>query len=151
MEHMNNDKKEQDKLELEKDKYHVMVLKNNLLGTYNGYVGVRKGSRLYGIDYGEIDHMIDVHGGLTYAGESLLEGQEDKDDFWYFGFDTSHAGDVIPNIEEEVTYFIEFISDILGIEIEDKESTFKDKGYVMNEVYKLKEQLQKVEELSIIN
>lgn len=55
-----------------------------------GYVGLPKGHKYYGKDYGEIND-IECHGGLTYSNDSLF-GQDDKDT-WWIGFDCSHNRD----------------------------------------------------------
>lgn len=68
-------------------------------GNYNGYVGVPKGHPLFGKDYSEVDHAIDVHGGLTYSADHAP--LQKPDGLWWFGFDTSHAHDGIPGREEE--------------------------------------------------
>lgn len=64
-----------------------------------GYYGVKEGSPLFGKSYDEVEarhddlfgDYIGVHGGLTFSGH--LEGHDPRD-FWYFGFDCNHSGDI---------------------------------------------------------
>lgn len=48
-----------------------------------------------------LDMAINVHGGLTFAADSLY-GVEDSvlGNLWWFGFDTSHSGDAKPYHDE---------------------------------------------------
>ena len=67
-------------------------------GALCGYVGIPKGHTYWGVIYDEGDAELDaiaddVHGGFTYT-------EEGKDGFWYFGFDTTHAGDFAPKLVE---------------------------------------------------
>lgn len=64
---------------------------------------------------------IDVHGGLTYS-------KMDEEKLWRFGFDCSHAGDLIPDLSG-------FMLDGIYRNIE----------FVKSEVEKLAEQLKSVE------
>jgi hypothetical protein len=64
-------------------------------GFLNGYVAVPKNHPLWGKDYNDDNVlMLEVHGGITYA-DKYLKGYElpDKDDLWWFGFDTAHFED----------------------------------------------------------
>lgn len=70
------------------------------LGFRNGYVRVPEDHPWYGRDYDLIDDQVEVHGGLTFAGElspdtyaargGSLDGIPDG---WYVGFDCAHAWD----------------------------------------------------------
>lgn len=76
--------------------YKCRIMRNKHTGTLCGYVGIRRGHRLYGVSYQEAerdDNNFHVHGGLTYSGP-WGEG----DDYHYFGFDTAHAGDFSPGL-----------------------------------------------------
>jgi len=47
---------------------------------------------------------VEVHGGLTYANACSghichVPKQGEPDDVWWFGFDTSHAGDFSPELD----------------------------------------------------
>ena len=71
------------------------MIKRQWNGTLCGYVGVPPTHPLYGLNqdrlYGHID--INVHGGLTYAGENVQYGY---DGFWWYGFDCMHYRDAAP-------------------------------------------------------
>jgi len=65
-------------------------------GALCGYVGIPKGHRFWGASY-EDDELRDigdnVHGGITYS-------QQGDDEWWYFGFDTTHINDFAPKLVE---------------------------------------------------
>lgn len=70
------------------------------MGHRCGYVGIPKLHKLYGKDYDEgfdeensIECHFDVHGGITYAGESEDYPVKTDDKLWWLGFDTAHCGD----------------------------------------------------------
>lgn len=93
-------------------------------GNLNGYVGVPKGHILFEKKYSNLD--INVHGGLTYGDFQIIEGVS-YNDYFYFGFDTTHNGDIfLTTLEKSVM--------IVG-------STYKDYNYVKNEILNLAEQL----------
>lgn len=73
------------------------MLKNQWLGVYNGYVGLPKNHMLFGLHYDIINESIDVHGGLTWSADHLPNQQPDG--LWWVGFDTAHAGDVVPGYD----------------------------------------------------
>lgn len=93
----------------------------------NGYVGIPKEHPLYEKDYGDSlcghsgcylhtpEALIDVHGGITYAG--WFEKEDHR--LWWFGFDTGHSSD-------DPRYG----------------GTFKDEAYVVKECEKLMAQLR---------
>jgi len=58
------------------------------MGNLNGYVEVTN-TKLHGEDYDKVP--VDVHGGLAFG--SSLFGDTTS---WWFGFDTAHAGDLVP-------------------------------------------------------
>lgn len=79
------------------------------LGALCGYVGVPPTHTHYGEDLPyKIENVgVDVHGGLTYAAPCDPQATEEHglchvptagrpDDVWWFGFDCSHAWDVMP-------------------------------------------------------
>jgi hypothetical protein len=78
-------------------KYHLAFIKTpdhfqtvaSQRGWGNGYVGVDETHPWYGLCYSEVDHLITIHGGLTFSG--VLIGMPPK--IWWFGFDTAHAND----------------------------------------------------------
>lgn len=53
-----------------------------------GYVYLPPDHPQWGKDYDELNHTINVHGGLTYSGK--------EEEFWKVGFDCAHAKDLIP-------------------------------------------------------
>jgi hypothetical protein len=72
-------------------------MKRSVMGSWNGYVCVPRGHPWHGLDYDtELagsttpEELTDVHGGLTFAGGWLDEGD------WWFGFDCAHSTDVTP-------------------------------------------------------
>jgi hypothetical protein len=69
------------------DDYRCVVVGQSM-GHRCGYIGIPKGHSVYGKDYDEID--IDVHGGLTYAGD---DNYPVESDLWWIGFDCAHSGD----------------------------------------------------------
>jgi hypothetical protein len=68
-------------------------------GWGNGYVAVPPSHPLWGIDYGNVDQHLDVHGGLTYSELKDFPGMFKEhavpDNYWVFGFDTSHWDDTL--------------------------------------------------------
>lgn len=114
------------------------------VGALCGYVGVPVGHPGYGAsyngpnDYYSLDENtiwwrryinkipeyaiagIEVHGGLTY-------GSDEKDGYYWFGFDCAHAGDLCPQI-------VAMTGDAHG-------DTYKDFHYVTEEVKSLAKQL----------
>ncbi len=66
------------------------------LGAWCGYVSVPEGHPLYGAHYDDVN--VDVHGGLTYGDTSKFKGPG-----WWFGFDCSHFGDLIPYLAGRIT------------------------------------------------
>ena len=60
------------------------------LGNLNGYVKVPPNHPDAARPYHDLENHVDVHGGLTF-------GCRVKDGRW-FGFDTAHAGDAVPQL-----------------------------------------------------
>jgi hypothetical protein len=82
---------------VEGDGYHVMVVRHPHLKTLNGYVGVDRSHPWFGehFDNSKLRNVI-VHGGLTFSQKGGFDNFKKK--YWYLGFDTSHAGDLIPSM-----------------------------------------------------
>lgn len=112
-----------------------LILRNGV-GALCGYAGVDSSHPLYEIS--ENDACLSAHGGITYAGHCSepichvpLEGE--TDDIWWFGFDTAHYQDIVPDF----TKFMPFTNAELG-------QSYKDMAYVRKEIEKLVDQLLKV-------
>jgi hypothetical protein len=78
--------------------YKCRIRRNEITGSLNGYVGIPRENKFWGVSYEESNVELseieaDVHGGITYSAEG-------DDGWWYFGFDTSQAGDFAPRIVE---------------------------------------------------
>ncbi len=108
-----------------------------------GYVKVPNDSRLYKKHYytsseselgisklEEAINNIDIHGGLTYAGERKEDGN------WWFGFDCGHSGDLS-------LYMLD------GHFFRDYNSRYRDKDYVIGECKYLAKQLKQIIELKL--
>ena len=98
-------------------------IKRNGTGALCGYIQIPAGSPLHGMDYDELNlqHGIEVHGGLTYSGAiPSLEG------FW-IGFDCSHYNDLVPGL--------------LGMYPNEVGQTYKNVDYVRAELTHLAEQV----------
>lgn len=78
---------------------HPCLIKRNYMGVLCGYVGLRPGRPLFGVDRGfnDFDDLPEVHGGWTFAAldQGLDEIVDDKG-LWWFGFDCAHAMDLVP-------------------------------------------------------
>ena len=74
------------------------LLHRGPLGAWCGYVGVPKDHPYFGKEY---DHVaVEVHGGLTFASECHGHVCHIADEeVWWFGFDCSHAGDLVPGLQ----------------------------------------------------
>lgn len=86
-----------------------------------GYVGLPKGHKYFEKDYDYIG--VDVHGGLTYAGDSLMNQPET--DLWWIGFDCAHGGD------------LSYLESSYQVESDE----YRTMEYVENEIKKLVDQL----------
>jgi len=89
-----------------------------LLENYNGYVQAPEGVKF-------VEHDLAVHGGVTWS-DWRLPWEEEDGDRWWLGFDTAHAGDVVPGLAK------------LGI---GQPGVFRDEDYVRNECVSLASQL----------
>ena len=75
----------------------------NQSGALCGYVGVPPTHKLHGLAYPKLN--VQVHGGLTYSDSCDPAGYichhpapGEPDNIWWFGFDTAHAGDLVPTL-----------------------------------------------------
>lgn len=123
-------------------------------GALCGYCGVSEGHPWFGSDYSadELDAslglVIDVHGGLTFAGHCQEGNKEhgichvvepgEPDRVWWFGFDCAHSGDLCP------AYAV-MVSPLRSV-FRRPPSTYRDLAYVRAEVTSLAVQLHKAGE-----
>ncbi len=86
---------EPNEMEFEHCGLKCKILRVKIMGHLCGYVGIPENHRFYKKSYHDLNEInqIEVHGGLTFAGEI-----NDNDGLWYFGFDAAHCGDLIPFI-----------------------------------------------------
>lgn len=81
--------------------YPCLIVRNHS-GTLCGYVGVYPDHPAYNKDYQEV--AVAVHGGLTYSnfcqegGRICHDDPDNPEKVWWLGFDTAHAGDIIPSM-----------------------------------------------------
>ena len=127
--------KEGDEYEFEAFGLPCFIWRNPQLGSWCGYVGVSKESKLYKKEYDYFDYEdktldnIKVHGGITFS-EFI---HKKNNDIWYFGFDCAHCDDW---------------SLLLGhtkMLLVDENAIYRDKEYVIGECKKLAEQLKNLD------
>lgn len=107
------------------------------LSHWCGYVGVPAAHPFWGLDYSQPapklntspESALDVHGGVTYAGDHAPMCEPDG--YWYFGFDCAHAGDLVPGMVRR------------GRE---RYGVYRDVAFVEAECRKLAEQLYRIAE-----
>ena len=114
---------EPDYLSWDYKEVHCCIIRN-YLGALCGYVGVNKDHPLYGSKYSNFD----VHGGITFFGNGI-EGM--KPDYWYFGFDCCHAGDLLPYYS---SVLLEHINKVM-------KSEYRDIRYVKEHVMRMAKKL----------
>lgn len=73
------------------------------------------------------DTVLQVHGGITYA-DAKLNGS-DKEDAWWFGFDTAHCDDFCPAMDADKLF---------------NTGVYRDLEYVHRETESLAEQLKSI-------
>jgi len=62
------------------------------LGTHPcAYVGIPENHLLAGVDYHDLDCLIDCHGGLTFSAKG--DGKYLPEGLWWYGWDYAHHGD----------------------------------------------------------
>jgi len=127
--------------------YKALIL--NIFGHYNGYIGIPKNHPFFGKTYSEYQiYSLDVHGGVTYSESNIAD--KEIPDTWWIGFDTAHYGDASNyDLYKELAETPEDIKKIEKIkQINDefqKDATFKDLQFVINEIHKLSNQLREKE------
>lgn len=90
------------------------------MGHWCGYVGLPIRHPDHGKDYDNIE--AEVHGGLTWAQRHAPN--EKPDGRWWIGFDTAHAGDLVPGMRYRSTY-----------------DTYRDVAFVVAETERLAKQM----------
>lgn len=77
-----------------------MMVRNHS-GAWCGYVAVKPGHFLFGVNYTDLGWgTVTVHGGLTYSDSCkghICHGTEDEDHVHWFGFDCNHRCDKSPS------------------------------------------------------
>lgn len=139
---------EPDILELDNRGYHMVVLRNPMMGNLNGYVGVNINHPSFGLhyDHKKMDHVM-VHGGITYAGNGgYMPFAPFKRNYWYFGFDTAHAGDLVPQLTL-INHSIPELGELMERFESLMKPTYRDLNYVSDQVNALTEQLQLIKQL----
>jgi len=118
-----------------------VMVRNEVMGNWCGYVGVPPGHPLHGKSYEGVD--VEVHGGLTFADgcdETAEEGHGichipdpgRPDDVWWLGFDCAHAWDTMPG----------FNARYREARIADGHDTYRDQTYVTGQCAMLAQQLK---------
>lgn len=109
----------------------ILLRRNPKLLTWCAYVGITEDfNGMYNVKEDMLRDMLDVHGGVTYAGKCngvLSEAPEENNLFW-IGFDTAHSNDYIPGLD---------------IDIQHSSATYKDYEYVLDEARYLADQVLK--------
>lgn len=116
-----------------------------------GYVGMPRGSKLFGANYGEVD--VRVHGGLTYCGGGEDSEYPIKSNLWWLGFDCAHWGDgkelkraweLFPEKRGQIQIQIQIEREIFGEE-GNTEDVIRSEEYVAEECKRLAEQIREYE------
>lgn len=121
----------------------LIVRNTHCTGSWCGYVGVKEGHPFYGKEYNDIDEDIEVHGGLTFAGEcqerendfeGVCHKVDGEDKVWWLGFDCAHSGDLCPQMDayrkQHMNSFYDF------------GDSYRDIDYVTAEVKNLAKQMK---------
>ncbi len=105
-------------------------------GALCGYVGVPNSHPFFEVEYSNIDHQIEVHGGLTFSDKCSPDESPEKGIchtgnvankiVWWLGFDCAHGCDIVPKYDS--------LSD-------NSYSTYRTFGYVKKQVEYLARQL----------
>lgn len=145
---------EPDRVEFKAYGLDCLLVRNQMMFQWCGYVGVKKNHPLYGQVYDDLD--VDVHGGLTYSEycrSSICHETEDEDNLYWFGFDCLHFQDFAPGMELSMTQIRKIEPELhkafpMLEKIRENQmsafntgSTYRDLNYAMFEVKKLAEQL----------
>lgn len=123
---------------------HCIAVRNSM-GSWCGYVAVGPSHPYYEKPYEDIENNIDVHGGITFAGPCSDNGKKpglgglhwnphfcDGNHLYWFGFDCSHGGDVIPSMLKLGSVYPSIWS----------EGVYRDLEYVIEQCTMLAKQLE---------
>lgn len=148
---------EPDFADVKMKEYHIVVWRVPDMLCLNGYVGVKRTHPYFGLErHARRVGEMKVHGGITFTGKRQLPGF--KKGFWYFGFDTGHAFDLVPGIENDMVPIMEmFMSSVFGVTndrlgesvmnaFKNRPRTYKDVSYISKETEKLYTFLHQVKE-----
>ena len=76
-------------------RYKLKINRHREFGSLCGYVGVMRGHPMWGKTYQDDEVDLRCHGGITYSASCFpMERDNQTQDYWVFGFDTAHAGDL---------------------------------------------------------
>ena len=114
---------EPDLLEFTVHGFMCKIERISVLGHLCGYIMVGDTHPWYAKDYNELSD-VDVHGGLTFS--KLFPT------YSWLGFDCAHAGDLVPKMH--------------ALTGKDFGETYRDMGYVVNELIKLANQAKEAQE-----
>lgn len=98
-----------------------------------GYVKLSVLHPMYGKDIEELNEALDVHGGITFAGDL-----DDSGSFW-IGFDCGHSEDFIPGLQGTWDYIKKGAANFF--KSTETDLKYKDSDYVKTEIMKLVDQL----------
>lgn len=119
-----------------------MIRRSPSFGGWCGYAGVPRGHQLHGVGYDDGALDLDVHGGVTFAGECRpgdaataichVSDEGEPDDVWWFGFDCGHAFDFSPayNARQQDNGWSSELDEV-----------YRNQAYVTAETLKLAQQL----------
>jgi hypothetical protein len=127
---------EPDELAFEHRGYPCLIMRNRA-GTLSGYIALPANHPWHGKEQEAIDEQVQVHGGITWAGESdMFRHTARWSDAWWIGFDTAHFGDVMPAHEAVMQKILGHPSGLSQLGMH----TYKTLDYVREEVIGLAEQ-----------
>lgn len=122
------------------NKYPCLIFRDMDIGIWKGFVGIDGYHHFYGKSINEIinisngmDLCLSVYGGLTMSGKLPSKYKHLNKNFWWFGFETSHGGDLMPMID----YDFDANKDLSNM-------TYKDIRFVRRETNKLSNNLFKL-------
>lgn len=113
--------------------YKCTIWRHPTIGHLCGYVAIPKGHPLHGQGYDDINHFVEVHGGLTYCDEDKETGE------WVVGFDCSHAGDFSPKLSLTLLKYTDSDAEMMDYRI--RSEVYRDWAYVDGQVRELARQL----------